>query len=202
MEALFMGHSDFLKQPAVDAYQKELINRYAYLKNKFTLGDGSLSNLQFARLRPSNFPSLGLAQLSALYSQQSQLFQEVVSHSNPETSFKIFSIPLNPYLKTHYTFGSKSNAREKKIRRSFFDLVLINILLPIQFVYCRYLGNSGEDELFKWSDKIPKEENRITRIFSSFSVPNKHAGQSQDLIHLYKSYCQNHAFLLVIWVFI
>ena len=62
-------------------------------------------------------------------------------------------------------------------------------------MYRRYLGNSGEDELFEWSDKIPKEENRITRIFSFFSVPNKHAGQSQGLIHLYKSYCQNHACL-------
>ena len=148
MEALFMGHSGLLKPPAVDAYQKELMDRYAYLKNKFTLGDGSLSKLQFARLRPSNFSSLRLAQLSALYSQQSQLFQEVVSHSNPETSFKIFSIPLNPYWRTHYTFGSKSKAREKKISRSFFDLVLINTLLPIRFTYRRYLGNSGEDELF------------------------------------------------------
>ena len=138
-----------VKPPALDAYQKELMDRYAYLKNKFTLGDGTLSKLQFALLWPSNFPSLRLAQLSALYSYQSQLFQEVVSHSNPETSFKIFSIPLNLYWKTHYTFGSKSKSREKKISRSFFDLVFINTRLPIRFAYRRYSGNSGEDELFQ-----------------------------------------------------
>lgn len=57
-----------VKPPALDAYQKELMDRYAYLKNKFTLGDGTLSKLQFALLRPSNFPSLRLAQLSVLYS--------------------------------------------------------------------------------------------------------------------------------------
>ena len=195
MEALFMGQSGLLKTPVEDPYQKELKQRYAYIKNKFNLSDGLISKLQFARLRPLNFPSLRLAQLSAVYAQQSQLFQEVVGHSNPETSFKIFSIPLNTYWKTHYTFGSKSIPREKKISRSFFDLVLINTLLPIRFAYSRYLGNSGEEELFQWAQKIPKEKNRITSIFSSFCVPNTHAVHSQALIHLYKSYCQNHACL-------
>ena len=78
---------------------------------------------------------------------------------------------------------------------SFFDLVLINTLLPIRFAYSRYLGNSGEEELFQWAQKTPKEKNRITSIFSSFCVPNTHAVHSQALSHLYKSYCKNHACL-------
>ena len=195
MEALFMGQSGLLKPPAVDAYQKGLMERYSYLKNKFNLSNVSISKLQFSRLRPSNFPSIRLAQLSALYAQESQLFQDVVGCSSPEASFRLFSTAPSTYWKTHYTFGSKSSAREKKVSRSFFDLILINTLLPLRFAYHRYLGKAGEDELFQWANKIPKEENHITRIFRSFGVPNAHAGQSQGLLQLFKFYCQNRACL-------
>jgi len=53
--------------------------------------------VQFARLRPSNFPTLRLAQLAALYAQQSTLFQEVIRHPNPDVAYATFAVVLQGY---------------------------------------------------------------------------------------------------------
>jgi len=190
MEALFMGQAALLEGAGEDAYQKELKERYVYLKSKFNLVQPKGVRVQFARLRPSNFPTLRIAQLAGLYAKQSALFQEVIRHSDPEASFKTFAVSLQGYWKTHYNFGSKSPSRIKKFSRSFFDLIAINALLPVRYAYARYLGESGEEDLFHWVEKIPMERNRVTKIFDQLKVPIQHAGDSQGLMHLFKNYCQ------------
>lgn len=192
MEALFMGQAALLEGAGEDAYQKELKERYVYLKSKFNLVQPKGVRVQFARLRPSNFPTLRIAQLAGLYAKQSALFQEVIRHSDPEASFKTFAVSLQGYWKTHYNFGPKSPSRIKKFSRSFFDLIAINALLPVRYAYARYLGESGEEDLFHWVEKIPMERNRVTKIFDQLKVPIQHAGDSQGLMHLFKNYCQKH----------
>lgn len=107
MEALFMGQSGLLKGILEDAYQKELKKRYEYVKTKFNLVRPEVLGVQFARLRPSNFPTLRLAQLAALYAQQPTLFQEVIRHPNPDVAYATFALVLQGYWKTHYNFGSQ-----------------------------------------------------------------------------------------------
>jgi len=190
MEALFMGQSALLEDTPEDSYQKELKARYEYLKTKFNLVRPEGLRVQFARLRPPNFPTLRLAQLAALYTQQPSLFQEVIGYSNPEMAYATFAVVLQGYWKTHYNFGSQSSPRAKKLSRSFFDLIAINTLLPIRYAYTRYLGGTGEEDLFRWVEKIPKEHNRITTLLSQLKVPIHHAGESQGALHLFKNYCQ------------
>ena len=192
MEALFMGQSGLLEGILDDAYQKELKKRYEYVKTKFNLVRPEGLGVQFARLRPSNFPTLRLAQLAALYTQQPTLFQEVIRHPNPDVAFATFAVVLEGYWKIHYNFGSQSAPRIKKFSRSFFDLIAINTLLPIRYAYTRYLGGMGEEDLFRWVEKIPQEHNRITKLFDQLKVPIQHAGDSQGILHLFKNYCQKH----------
>ena len=56
IEALFMGQSGLLERILEDANQKELKKRYEYVKTKFNLVRPEGLGVQFARLRPSNFP--------------------------------------------------------------------------------------------------------------------------------------------------
>ncbi|MDA9587523.1 hypothetical protein N9R82_00400 [Flavobacteriaceae bacterium] len=71
-------------------------------------------------------------------------------------------------------------------------MIAINALLPVRYAYARYLGESGEEDLFHWVEKIPMERNRVTKIFDQLKVPIQHAGDSQGLMHLFKNYCQKH----------
>ena len=82
--------------------------------------------------------------------------------------------------------------RIKKLSRSFFDLIVINTLLPIRYAYTRYLGGTGEEDLFRWVEKIPQEHNSITKLFDQLKVPIQHAGDSQGILHLFKNYCQKN----------
>lgn len=190
MEALFMGQVGLLNTDSTDLYLLELKKRYAYLRVKFTALKFGVLRVQFARLRPSNFPTVRVAQLAALYAKRTQLFQEIIQQEDPEQCFDTFQVSLSEYWKTHYNFGTESRFRIKKISRSFFNLILINVILPLRFAYSRYLGESGEDALFRWVQHIPKEKNRIIEIFDQFKVPIKCAGDSQAILHLYKNYCK------------
>jgi hypothetical protein len=120
------------------------------------------------------------------------LFQEVIRHPNPDVAYGTFAVVLQGYWKTHYNFGSRSAPGIKKLSRSFFDLIAINTLLPIRYAYTRYLGGTGEEELFRWVEKIPQEHNRITKLFDQLKVPIQHAGDSQGVLHLFKNYCQKN----------
>ena len=183
METLFMGQANMLTTTAVDGYHKEVQQRYTYLKNKFKLSNTN-HKVQFAQLRPSNFPTIRLGQLAALYSEKTNLFQELLHHNHLDQSFRTLKCIPSLYWKTHYNFGAISPVREKKISRSFFNLIAINTLLPMPFAYSRYLGKSGEEDLFLWAQQLPSEQNNILKKFASFSVPNRNAANSQGLLHL------------------
>ena len=46
----------------------------------------------FFRLRPPNFPTIRLAQLSQLYHQNKQLFSDVIRLDTAEDFYKLFKI--------------------------------------------------------------------------------------------------------------
>jgi len=54
------------------------------------------------------------------------------------------------------------------------------------------LGGTGEEDLFRWVEKIPQEHNSITKLFDQLKVPIQHEGDSQGILHLFKNYCQKN----------
>jgi len=97
METLFMGQANMLTTTAVDGYHKEVQQRYTYLKNKFKLSNTN-HRVQFAQLRPSNFPTIRLGQLAALYSEKTNLFQELLHHNHLDQSFRTLKMYTEPLL--------------------------------------------------------------------------------------------------------
>jgi len=55
-------------------YKKQLRIDYDYLKQKFGFEDIPGMKVNFRRLRPSNFPSIRLSQLSQFYAQNPHPF--------------------------------------------------------------------------------------------------------------------------------
>ncbi|MDC0874197.1 DUF2851 family protein [Flavobacteriaceae bacterium] len=190
IEALLMGQLGLLDGEAKDVYHETLQNKFAFLKVKYQLPDSRAARVQFARLRPSNFPTVRIAQLAQLYAKKTSLFQELMHHKHIDESFKLFSVNAGAYWDKHYNFAVLSKNSPKKITADFFNLIVINTIIPIRFAYANFLGRIGEADLFEWFSKVPNERNSILKKFTDHQAPNINTGGSQALLHLYKEYCQ------------
>lgn len=190
LEALFMGQVGILAQPLKGGYHEELYERYTYIKSKYKLTVNPTLRLHFARLRPPNFPTIRLAQLAQVYAKSAALFQAVVGESRLSSCYKLFEVEASGYWEKHYNFGVESRHNPKKLSKRFFELLLINTLIPVRFAYAKYCGSLCEDSLFEWAGAVPAENNRILSKFRSLGVPQINAIGTQSLLHLYKNYCK------------
>jgi len=75
LEALLLGKSGLLNNYKEDGYFKDLVARYRYLSIKYQLQESIFEPVQFFKHRPDNFPTIRLSQLSSLYNNQHNLFQ-------------------------------------------------------------------------------------------------------------------------------
>jgi len=189
LEALFLGQLGLLDPPFRGSYQEELFTQYSYFKTKYKLIRPLALKINFARLRPANFPTIRMAQLAQIYSKNGALFDAVVKQTSPIQCYSLFSTTASQYWTTHYNFDVESKPKPKKISRDFFDLLLINTLIPLRFAYAKYTGSSGETSLFDWAEAVPSEKNSILNKFKKLKIPQVNAVASQSLLHLYKNYC-------------
>lgn len=148
LEALFMGQAGLLSGTMEVVYFMDLKTRYTFLKKKYNLQALPKGVILFSRLRPANFPTIRLAQLAQLYAEQGAVFQRVILAESPEKASQYFNSSTTNYWKTHYNFGVVSRSLEKKLSPRFFDLILINTLLPIRFAYAQFQGVDGVTDLF------------------------------------------------------
>lgn len=143
---------------------------------------------EYFRLRPMNFPTIRLAQLSAIYAENNNLFHSLIE--NNELDFQeYFKEGTSQYWDTHYNFGKNSKKGKKKISNSFLNLLIINTIIPLKFAYNRYQGAQDNEGLFKMMAKIKKEENSIIANFDKLETSILSAKDSQAYLQLYNNYC-------------
>lgn len=190
IEALIMGQSGFLDS-IKDDYQKELHSDYQYFKHKFSLNPIESHLFKFLRLRPPNFPTIRLAQLAALYQKYDKLFQSVIHiKSQKDAQLLLGSIKASDYWDNHYRFGQTSTKiQAKKLSFAKIDTILINLVLPLQFLYAQQTGKENLEEILKLALDIPSEKNHITRGFKELGVDFKTAFHSQAYIELKNTFC-------------
>ncbi len=190
LEALFLGMSQLLDKDEDVNYYKTLKSQFDYLKVKFKLQPSLASKIQFFRLRPDNFPTIRLAQLAALYSKHHNLFSLLINVEKPEEIYKAFSIELSEFWIHHYTFTSeKTGKRSKKLTHSFIDLLIINTIVPLQFVYQKHLGKPTSEKTIGLLEKIKPEKNSIINHFKDLGLPTDNAFKTQSLLQLKNNYC-------------
>ncbi|MBL0685672.1 DUF2851 family protein [Aquimarina mytili] len=195
LEALFLGQADLLMVKNETAYSRKLKEEYGFLKNKFQLNNTGVLPSQFFRLRPSNFPTIRLAQLAKLYFSHQHLFNTVIQTTNIEDFYDLFQVDTSDFWKNHYTFEKESYPRKKRITQSFIDLILINTVIPIKFIYAKSQGKNPEEEVFELLSQVSYEKNTITDHFISLKIPINNAIHSQAMIQLKNNYCDQKACL-------
>ncbi len=188
MESLFLGQANLLGSIIEDdTYYNQLTKEYQYLKHKFNL-IAAYKSPEFFRLRPSNFPTIRLAQLSAIYSKNNNLFHLLIE--NDETNFsEVLKSGTSDYWETHFNFGKISKKSKKGISNSFLNLLMINTIIPLKFAYSRYKGGLENEKFLKMMSEIKKEENSIIANFGRLGTSIKSAKDSQTFLQLYNNYC-------------
>lgn len=190
LEALLFGILGLLeKQEVDDTYFTNLKKEYEFLKNKFSLENVITPKLHFYGCRPPNYPTVKMAQLIALYSKQQTLFATIRnSYTNEKRLKELFKIKVRDYWFTHFTFGKESKKSTKNISNTTIDLLLLNVIAPILFLYHQ---ERGEDTaaLLELISKIKAEKNSIVQGFQNLKIPITSALESQAVLTLKKQYC-------------
>lgn len=192
LEALFFGQLRLLDKDISIPYFLELKELYFFLKRKFMLVPAALP-VEYFRLRPDNFPEIRLSQLAAIYHGQQFLFSKVMGTDDPETLKKLLAGSAARFWQDHYTFERSHNYRKKSLSPAFLELLIINTVLLLKFVYLEHQGKGKGSAILDILQLIPGESNQIIRKFNSLRpAVARNALFSQAIIHLKKEYCDKN----------
>ncbi len=189
LASLLFGQAGFLSDETEIPYQMELKQEYEYLAHKYTLSPLENNQFSFFRMRPNNFPTIRLGQLVALFNRHQNLFSKVISLSKPEDFYKLFLVEVNDFWKEHYTFETPSKKSLKKLTKQFVDLLIINTIIPLKYVYLQLLKKPYKTEILNIMHQLKPEKNKIIDNFSALGITAQNAFESQALIQLKKAYC-------------
>ncbi len=189
LSALLFGQAGFLSDTIQHTYHQELKKEYKYLQYKYQLTPISKNEFQFFRMRPSNFPTIRIAQLTTLYHNYHHLFSMFMEIKTIEKFRQLFKIELPKFWDTHINFKNETKYRKKQFTSSFLNLLFINTILPLQFCYLQKINNFNEFYLFEKIKGIKSEKNSIISKFSELNIKSRNALESQALIELKNNYC-------------
>ncbi|MGD1844075.1 MAG: DUF2851 family protein [Salibacteraceae bacterium] len=190
LEALIFGQAGMLSGAPKDDYQRQLQGEYHYLQHKYDLRPLEVRQWKFARLRPSNFPSVRLAQFAQLIHLWDAMFSKVLEAPRLSDLETIFQIKAGAYWDTHYHFGRTSRKQVKRIGKMSVHNLFINTVVPFLFTYGRHRGKpSLEERALAWLELLPSENNTIVRGWQDIGVGARSAFRSQGLLELKSNYC-------------
>lgn len=195
VEAYFMGLAGLLDDQATDEYAVALKQKYDYIKHKFELMASGLASPQwkFMRMRPANFPTVRLAQLSAILHKSPRLFSSLLGAGNVKQLKDILRAQVSPYWQKHYRFGEADEANNRELRQgmgdSSLEILIINTVVPLLFTYGRQQMNVElEEKAINLLRELSFESNSVTEKLI-FIADGSSAYESQAFIELYKHYC-------------
>lgn len=189
IEALIFGTAGLLDSEKEDNYFKDLKFRHLYLLHKYQIEKVCIEPVQFFKHRPDNFPTIRLSQLANLYHSQQNLFSKINSLSSLKSTYELFQIAASEYWQNHYQFDKESPMKQRKLSKSFIDLIVINTIIPIQFAFAKSQGKEISEDLIQLLNEVVAEKNAIIEKFTSFGIQSKTAFETQSLLQLKNEYC-------------
>lgn len=188
-EALLFGQAGLLDAEFTDDYPKLLQREYRFLQKKYRLQKIEASMI-FLRMRPSNFPTIRLAQLAMLVHKSLHLFSKIKEAGDIKQVKELLNVTANDYWHYHYVFDEPTNFKKKKLGAQMTDNILINTVVPALFAYGHYHKETlHKDKALQWLEFIPAEKNNISNGYLALGVDNRTAFDSQALIQLKNEYC-------------
>jgi hypothetical protein len=196
VEALLFGTAGMLeeglfKEALSDEYYRNLIKEYRILSAKYSLQPIHGWLWKFSRLRPSNFPTIRISQLSAMLTTDGGLFSRVLEARDGQRLKNLFEVSASEYWENHFVFGKESRTVIKKTGEQAANIIMINAVIPVLFVYgqARDIQETCERALF-FLENTDAEENIILEEWREAGIKAESAFYSQGLIQLRNEYCK------------
>ena len=192
IESMMFGCAGFLENDFEEEYPALLKREFKMLRSKFGLRVMSVSNWNFLRLRPPNFPTIRIAQLAKIITNNGSMFSKIRDSNNIEEIKKLFEVELDSYWDNHFQFNKTSKIERRKILgRTAINLVIINAIAPLLFHYGQVHSlDSYKEKAMYYLEHIEPEDNLITRNFRNSGIVLQNASQTQAIMYMYKYYCK------------
>jgi len=190
IEALVFGVGGFLDEP-VDEYQEILKKEFDFLRQKYNLNDNlHRTHWKFGKMRPSNFPTVRMAQFSTILATNQKLFSLFNQVDNVKELKKELTLNPSAYWQEHYDFGKKVKKGSNALGTSSFENLTINSVAPLLAAYSIYTDQSIlMEKAIGLLEELPPEKNRYTNKWTALGRPAKSAFDSQAQITLYQDFC-------------
>jgi len=192
LEALLFGQAGFLEGEARDEYQLKLQDEYKFLKSKYQLKNIDINLWKFLRLRPSNFPTIRLAEFSNLIYKSRSLLSKTLGCNKIEEVQELYDCSVGEYWQNHYLFGKESKHRNKTLGIASINGFIINSIVPFMFVYGDHKNNEElKEHSVRFLEQLPAEKNNISEEWVNYGIKPAHAADSQALLQLTNEYCKH-----------
>jgi Protein of unknown function (DUF2851) len=192
IEALIFGVAGFLETEYSDEYINLMHREFVFLREKYQLKTLNKSVWKFARTRPANFPSVRLAQFASLIFYSSHLFSKTLQVNNINELVNLYKIQSNKKLNPYHFIGHETNAKQTEFGNNAIEILLINTVLPVMFLYGRLNENQKlTEQSISFYEQLKSEKNSIVNFFKTLGIESKNAFDSQALIQLKNYYCSH-----------
>lgn len=189
VEALLFGQAGFLGENKNDDYLIRLRKEYKFLQSKYDLKPLSLHQWKFLRLRPANFPTMRIAQLTSILCGTSSLFASFIQES-PKTIIEILRRDIPAYWQSHYQFGKATDQKLKGLGKSSAILICINTIVPLLIAYSKHIDDQKYiDKAIDLLQYLPAEKNKITSAMGVSGFVQQNAFDSQGVLELHNNFC-------------
>ena len=189
IEAILMGQAGLLDKDFEEDYPTHIKKEYLFLKQKYHLVKPRIS-LLFLRMRPSNFPSVRLAELSAFIAVNADKIGTFLKLEKINTFKDYFKMKTQSYWDDHFCFDEPSVFQKKNVGNKMILHTIVNAIIPIQFAYGLIMNE--EKNITRAMDMLSEteaEKNKIVENFIQLNVIPKNALDTQFLIELKNEYC-------------
>ena len=190
IEAMIFGQAGLIEK--VDDYSEKLSQEYDFFATKFSLKSSQLNSHEwkFLRTRPANFPTIRIAQLARLITQQQSFFSLFTQTNLIEDLRNALKIEQSHYWQEHYNFGKNASKKLVGLGRDSINNILINTVIPLLACYSEKTDNQElMTRCVNFLEALPAEENHITEMWEGLGLTIKTAFDSQASIELYNNYC-------------
>lgn len=195
IEALLFGAAGMLEEKLFreainDDYFRALIKEFRILGTKYSIQPLHGWIWKFSRLRPANFPTIRISQLAAMLSVAGGLFRRMLEDRDIKVIKWLLEVPASDYWNEHFVFGKKVRHATRRTGDQATDILIINALVPVLFVYGKSHGRQDIcDNALSLLEETAPEKNLIISEWGKAGFSGSSAFDTQALLQLRNEYC-------------
>jgi len=214
VEAMLMGCAGFLEEDFTEDYPLLLKREFNVMRAKFSLLTMPAERWKFMRMRPSNFPTIRLAQMAQLIHKNGCLFSKIRAAKATAEVKALFDVAASEYWETHWRFpkhdrlpqcDSPTDLKSRTVGLSYhgsrktpkhlgdttIDVLIINAVTPLLFCYGKlHKDESVCETAMQFLEDTEAEDNAVIRHYAQCGIKAENAMQTQALLHLFNTYCK------------